>query len=410
MSGNPRGPREESNNSGKSPASSKISKPRGPKQSMTASSQATASPGEPSLSQEMVATVCRNCKNLKRAPRGKKITWRKRYNTWMVVDARAEDEEPPEEEDGDEGEDEAADAEPDDDGYESQEQNEPDEAPRSQQGGKSHRSDIDVEEDPVRHSPSTPFRLGHRPPTPKLDDNRPHTSIEESSRDPEQHTDWSQSNVGLDGRQLVANGRGPSATPDDGTIATGENGRSTSSAEPSDQEGQRETYTQTSTLKVPSQQQADRINDPRGGVLQAPGHASSAQQVSEIANHSARSQAAPQSHTTSAKRPAPDAIQAITDPAKKPRLVVDFTSENDNGPVVKKEEEEGKDGKIRPSSLILDFADKDENTLREELEDVQLQESKLQLKERRILIQRQLARKLREQGTQNKPIKIEDDG
>lgn len=178
-----------------------------------------------------------------------------------------------------------------------------------------------------------------------------------------------------------------------GTSATGENERSPFPAGLSDHGGQRETSTQTSTLRSPAHQQTDGINDPQAVALQAPGHASSARQSSEISTHIASPRTLLQSRTTSAKRPAPHASQEFTDPNKRPH----------------KEEEEEKDGPFRQFPLALEFAEKDENALREELEDVQLQESELRLNRRRIFIQRQLARKLREQGTPSKPIKIEDD-
>lgn len=63
------------------------------------------------------------------------------------------------------------------------------------------------------------------------------------------------------------------------------------------------------------------------------------------------------------------------------------------------------------------MADRNEDVLREQLEDLELQENELQLqqnrlelKKRRIFLQRQLAKSSREQGTHGKPIKIEDDG
>lgn len=53
---------------------------------------------EKSLSHETVAGVCGQCHHLKKAPRGKKIAWRNHSKTWMIVDTRAHDEEPPTEE------------------------------------------------------------------------------------------------------------------------------------------------------------------------------------------------------------------------------------------------------------------------------------------------------------------------
>lgn len=53
---------------------------------------------EKPLAHEMVAGVCGQCQHLKNAPRGKKIAWRNHSKTWMIVDARAHDEESPTEE------------------------------------------------------------------------------------------------------------------------------------------------------------------------------------------------------------------------------------------------------------------------------------------------------------------------
>lgn len=47
------------------------------------------------ITNEQIATACGRCKNLRKAPKGKKMAWRKHANTWMVVDAKAPDEEPP---------------------------------------------------------------------------------------------------------------------------------------------------------------------------------------------------------------------------------------------------------------------------------------------------------------------------
>lgn len=47
---------------------------------------------EQGLCAEEIATACGRCKNLRKAPKGKKISWRKSSNTWMLVGNRAEDE------------------------------------------------------------------------------------------------------------------------------------------------------------------------------------------------------------------------------------------------------------------------------------------------------------------------------
>lgn len=53
--------------------------------------------------------------------------------------------------------------------------------------------------------------------------------------------------------------------------------------------------------------------------------------------------------------------------------------------------------------------EKNEDMLREELEDVDIAEARLQLKEKRMLLQRQLRKKLREKGTSTTPIQVKDD-
>lgn len=62
-------------------------------------------PGEEEnfLNKESLPSTCRRCKKVKKAPKGKKITWRARANGWMVVHRDAEEEEPPMEEVEEEG-------------------------------------------------------------------------------------------------------------------------------------------------------------------------------------------------------------------------------------------------------------------------------------------------------------------
>lgn len=287
---------------GQTSSSSKTKRPRRTPQQRLENEQAAV---EKPLSQEEVATVCRQCKTLKRAPRGKKISWRRGCNNWMIVDARAADEATPEEEGEEEEEDEEEPAP--DDAYESQEHGEPDDASRfPPKKGESHRSDTDMEDDTVRYASDQP------PHTPGFDDTRLRSSTEEPERGPEQQNEPLQSD------------------------------------QPPYHGAQRETSTETLTPKAPGEKHANGTEGPHTPSR----HPSPTRSPSVTLTHSASFQPPLQSHTTSRKRPASDVSQEMP-ASKKLRIDIDFTTESDDAPVIKKEEEEEEeDFKIRqPSSF-----------------------------------------------------------
>lgn len=89
---------------------------------------------------------------------------------------------------------------------------------------------------------------------------------------------------------------------------------------------------------------------------------------------------------------------------------IDLTEESDDDKPVKKEVkmEDGADASEKPLTENC-VQEKNEDMLREELEDVDIAEARLQLKEKKMLLQRQLRKKLREKGTSTTPIQVKDD-
>lgn len=418
---------------GQSSSNSKARRPRKLGPSTKAAREAKESRGEAPVSQEKLATLCGQCKNLKPAPKGKKISWRKRYNTWMVVNVRAEDEEPPlEEEDEEIEEDEEAidmgkdgddehggngdgkepDAEPSDDGYESQELDEVEE-PQESQGAQDAPLEPNggTEENaaPGRSRDTSPlFEPNQDSQTPWLYDASPRPSVEVQDNSGEQSVELLKPNAGGSAENETTNGQSGSSPPTDaahGGATEKINGTgTTATAEPYDNEAQRETSTVTVLQEPPSQQTTNGTVNPPQSLLQASVNRISTQRPGETPNLPIDSQRPSSEEVIGGKRLAPNDNQDAS--TKKPRTNVDSTAMGDETSTVKQEED---DGDARQTSLIASIAEKDEEALREELQDIKMKREELRLNQREVLLKRQLRTKLREKGTATVPIKIEED-
>lgn len=332
------------------------------------------------MSTEMIATKCSKCKRLKKPGRGKKIAWRNRASSWMVVNARAPDEEPPSEE-----------------------------------------IYGDASKPPKASGPAHSVNSG------KIDDSR---VTDDGDSDVGEDNDFNQdlSNVSDPPRttdqraeapiEPASEQRAPSAGPStDKDIAQGPQVEAERLAPQwqSPTAGRQPDLTQYAAPEsAPTQPRAEPVwssatsqTSPRPEPTGVRGH-----EAPHNANGDARSSPTRDSDT---QRSTP--VPARNANGKRPTAEANANENVDSSTPIKKEIKlEDEACVYHRSATGRGLRDLAEAKLRDQLKDIDMEERRLalderrfQLEEQRLRLQRQLSQQLREPGSSMKPIEIEDD-
>ncbi|KAM0713897.1 hypothetical protein Q7P37_010859 [Cladosporium fusiforme] len=364
---NPRRPAADSGSIDESLANSRTRKPKKPRQSKETTDDATESPDEMPLSLERNAPICEQCREPKPAPKGRKIAWRQRRNAWMIVDTRAKDEEvehehedeEEEEEEEEEQEEEYGEQPPPDqgvyeqpdDGYGSQEPEKRDDASKSQevqngsqQSNGSKEGDVNYDD---RQATSPPLEPNQISQTPESDGSMLERLMEEPEKTPGQRRKSPSLPEGTGAAHQTRNDRFASAlslnTHQNENAGWGDGNNSIPTPESAQTGAQSATSIATPIQGEQGQQTLVGTANPQPSLPQEPSNRTPAQQNNESAHPPAR------------------------------------PAESDESAIIKAEN----DAEIHLASRVLDAAEKDEDALREELEDIDIQENELQVKKRR---------------------------